>query len=54
MPFSLKILSMQMEHDRRYERAAEWLEIIKLLWTRDEEFDYEGQFYRIKAGPPLP
>jgi alkanesulfonate monooxygenase SsuD/methylene tetrahydromethanopterin reductase-like flavin-dependent oxidoreductase (luciferase family) len=40
----------QMEHDRRYERAAEWLEVIKLLWTREEEFDFEGQFYRVKGG----
>jgi dimethylsulfone monooxygenase len=40
----------QMDHDMRYERAAEWLEIIKLLWTREEEFDFDGRFYRIKAG----
>ena len=30
-----------MEHDLRYERATEWLEVIKLLWTRQEEFDFE-------------
>ena len=40
----------QLEHDTRYERAIEWLEIIKLLWTREEEFDYEGRFYKIKKG----
>lgn len=40
----------QLEHDTRYERAIEWLEIIKLLWTREEEFDYDGQFYKIKKG----
>lgn len=40
----------QLEHDTRYDRAIEWLEIIKLLWTRDEEFDYEGKFYKIKKG----
>ena len=40
----------QMEHDERYERAMEWLEVIKLLWTREEEFDFEGRFYRIKKG----
>ena len=40
----------QMDHDTRYERAIEWLEIIKLLWTREEEFDFDGRFYRIKAG----
>ncbi|HUK58033.1 MAG TPA: LLM class flavin-dependent oxidoreductase [Stellaceae bacterium] len=40
----------QQDHDLRYERAAEWLEIIKLLWTREEEFDFDGRFYRIKGG----
>jgi FMNH2-dependent dimethyl sulfone monooxygenase len=40
----------QLEHDTRYDRAIEWLEIIKLLWTREDEFDYEGKYYRIKKG----
>jgi alkanesulfonate monooxygenase SsuD/methylene tetrahydromethanopterin reductase-like flavin-dependent oxidoreductase (luciferase family) len=40
----------QLEHDTRYDRAIEWLEIIKLLWTSEEEFDYEGKFYKIKKG----
>ena len=31
------------EHDVRYDFAAEWLEIIKRLWTEDDEFDYEGK-----------
>ena len=39
-----------MEHDLRYDRAAEWLEVIKLLWTREEEFDFHGKFYNIKKG----
>ena len=38
------------EHDVRYDIAAEWLEIIKRLWTEDDEFDYEGKHYRIKKG----
>jgi FMNH2-dependent dimethyl sulfone monooxygenase len=40
----------QMEHDMRYERAAEWLDVIKKLWTLEEEFDFEGKFYKIKKG----
>jgi alkanesulfonate monooxygenase SsuD/methylene tetrahydromethanopterin reductase-like flavin-dependent oxidoreductase (luciferase family) len=39
-----------LEHDERYERAAEWLEIIKLLWTREDEFDFDGRYYHIKKG----
>ncbi|MGZ3411594.1 MAG: LLM class flavin-dependent oxidoreductase [Xanthobacteraceae bacterium] len=39
-----------MEHDTRYERATEWLDVIKLLWTRQDEFDYSGKYYNVKKG----
>ena len=39
-----------MEHDDRYDRAVEWLEIIKQLWTREEEFDFDGKHFKIKKG----
>jgi len=39
-----------MEHDKRYEYAAEWLEILFKLWTAEDEFDYEGKYFRIKKG----
>jgi dimethylsulfone monooxygenase len=39
-----------LEHDKRYDMAAEWVEIIKRLWTEEEEFNYEGSFYQIKKG----
>ena len=28
-----------LDHETRYERAAEWLTIIRRLWTEHEEFD---------------
>jgi FMNH2-dependent dimethyl sulfone monooxygenase len=37
-----------LEHDRRYDMAAEWLEIIKRLWTEDKEFDFDGEYYHLK------
>lgn len=43
-----------MEHERRYEYAAEWLDIVKRLWTSEEEFDHEGRFFRIKRGYQQP
>jgi alkanesulfonate monooxygenase SsuD/methylene tetrahydromethanopterin reductase-like flavin-dependent oxidoreductase (luciferase family) len=43
-----------MEHDMRYEYAAEWVEIVKLLWTREDEFDYEGKFLRVNKGFSMP
>jgi FMNH2-dependent dimethyl sulfone monooxygenase len=39
-----------MEHDMRYERATEWLDVIKLLWTREDEFDFAGKYYNVKKG----
>jgi alkanesulfonate monooxygenase SsuD/methylene tetrahydromethanopterin reductase-like flavin-dependent oxidoreductase (luciferase family) len=39
-----------MEHDARYGLAVEWLEVIKLLWTAEEEFDYEGKHFKIAKG----
>lgn len=38
-----------MEHDTRYDMAAEWIGIIKRLWTSQDEFDFEGKFYRVKG-----
>ena len=35
------------EHDRRYDHLAEWLEIMKRLWTADEELDFEGEFFKV-------
>jgi len=43
----------QMEHDTRYRHAGEWIEIVKRLWS-EQEFDHEGEFFRIKGGYQLP
>lgn len=43
-----------MEHDTRYDYAAEWIDIIKLLWSAEEEFDYEGKFLQVKKGFSMP
>jgi alkanesulfonate monooxygenase SsuD/methylene tetrahydromethanopterin reductase-like flavin-dependent oxidoreductase (luciferase family) len=37
-----------LDHDARYDCAAEWLEIVKSLWQHDEPLDYEGQFYQVR------
>lgn len=39
-----------MEHDERYVYAAEWLQVLKRLWTSEEEFDHEGKYFRIRKG----
>jgi alkanesulfonate monooxygenase SsuD/methylene tetrahydromethanopterin reductase-like flavin-dependent oxidoreductase (luciferase family) len=43
-----------MAHDRRYDAAIEWLEIIRRLWTEDEAFDFEGEFYHVKQATMQP
>ncbi|GAA5047620.1 dimethylsulfone monooxygenase SfnG [Nocardia callitridis] len=36
-----------LEHDERYRRSAEFLEVIRKIWTEDE-VNYGGDFYRIR------
>ena len=33
------------EHDVRYEYATEWLELVRRIWTEEEEFDFEGRWF---------
>jgi alkanesulfonate monooxygenase len=37
-----------LDHDTRYRRTDEYLEIVRRVWTSETPFDYEGQFYRVK------
>ena len=39
--------SGELEHDDRYERTEEFMQILEGLWTR-ERFSFEGKHYRIK------
>ncbi len=34
--------------DERYERAAEYLEVMRKVWTSTEPFDHAGRFYQFK------
>ena len=42
------------EHDERYEQAAEWIDLVKRLWTSEEAFDFDGKFFKITKGISLP
>ncbi|WP_198958861.1 LLM class flavin-dependent oxidoreductase [Candidimonas nitroreducens] len=33
----------------RYHRAAEYLDIMRKIWTSSERFDYDGEFYKLKG-----
>ncbi|HLG73387.1 MAG TPA: LLM class flavin-dependent oxidoreductase [Chloroflexota bacterium] len=39
-----------MDHETRYEYAAEWLEVIVKLWTCEDEFDFHGRFFDVERG----
>jgi alkanesulfonate monooxygenase SsuD/methylene tetrahydromethanopterin reductase-like flavin-dependent oxidoreductase (luciferase family) len=43
-----------MDHDTRYAYAEEWVEVVRKLWTAEEEFDYAGRFFTIEKGAHLP
>ena len=36
------------QHDARYEYATEWLDFARRIWTEDEEFDYDGRWFKAK------
>ncbi len=42
--------SPMMSHDDRYAYAGEWLELVRRLWTAEEEFDFEGRFFKVEKG----
>jgi alkanesulfonate monooxygenase SsuD/methylene tetrahydromethanopterin reductase-like flavin-dependent oxidoreductase (luciferase family) len=44
----------QREHDVRYEYAQEWVDVVKQAWTREDTFDYEGEFLHLRAVRAFP
>ena len=39
----------QREHDVRYEYAQEWIDIVKMAWGPREDFDFDGQYLKLKS-----
>jgi alkanesulfonate monooxygenase SsuD/methylene tetrahydromethanopterin reductase-like flavin-dependent oxidoreductase (luciferase family) len=37
-----------LDHAERYEMAEEWIALMKLLWSAEAPFDFDGRFYSIK------
>jgi len=37
------------DHDTRYARTDEYIEVLKKVWYSDKPFDHEGRFYRFKG-----
>jgi dimethylsulfone monooxygenase len=36
------------EHDERYRYGAEWMEIVRRLWTEEEPFDFHGDYFDLR------
>ena len=36
------------DHDRRYRLGQEWLDVLRLIWEKDD-FDFKGEFYDLKG-----
>src|SRR6202044_815188 len=46
----------QRAHDDRYDYAQEWIDVIKLIWSDREDFDFHGKYLDMKGirGKPKP
>lgn len=38
-----------LDHDTRYARTDEYLDVVKRVWSSDKPFDHEGRFYKFKG-----
>ena len=37
-----------LDHDARYRRTDEYLQVIRRIWTEHQPFDHEGEFYKFQ------
>jgi alkanesulfonate monooxygenase SsuD/methylene tetrahydromethanopterin reductase-like flavin-dependent oxidoreductase (luciferase family) len=44
----------QKEHDERYDFAQEWLDVIKRAWAEHDDFDFAGQYLKLKGVRAFP
>lgn len=42
-----------LDHDERYDYAAEWIDIVQKMWS-EASVDYDGHYFKIKAGTQEP
>ena len=38
-----------LDHDSRYRRTDEYLDVMRRIWTESEPFDHDGEFYHLQA-----
>ena len=42
------------EHDERYARTQEFMQVVRKAWLAEKRFDHEGRFYRVEGGNVIP
>ena len=42
------------EHDDRYARTQEFMQVVRKAWTEPKRWDHEGSYYRIEGGNVFP
>lgn len=42
------------EHDERYERTQEFMQVVRKAWTEPKRWSHEGKFYRVVDGNVFP
>lgn len=47
-PMELAMDGDFLDHDGRYRRTDEFTEILKMTWTHDSAYSYDGEFFRIE------
>ncbi|HEX5480393.1 MAG TPA: LLM class flavin-dependent oxidoreductase [Dehalococcoidia bacterium] len=43
-----------VEHDERYARTQEFMQVVRKAWLAEKRFNHEGRFYRVEGGMVLP
>ena len=49
-------LDLPGQHERRYRYAQEWFDLVNKIWTSEDKFDWDGEFFKVKNcyGNPKP
>jgi alkanesulfonate monooxygenase len=42
------------DHDERYARTQEFMQVVRKAWTEEKRWDHEGKYYRIEGGNVFP
>jgi alkanesulfonate monooxygenase len=43
-----------LEHDERYERTQEFMQVVRKAWTEDKAWDHEGKYFKVVGGNVFP